>query len=356
MNYSVICWNLRENRFVLVKSGMPISHAKSHAGKISREKIAIICSDDEAHDVLVERIKHGYNFFYSETNLIEAPIIGISKSLSSPEKNEDMEVEDFESQTEEEEDDERDEDVLSDKIPRHVVTSGTGPYLEADFDSHLEAKGICACPFCTEDIGIVVLGRTDWDEEALENLIDQRRGKDLKVYSQEMFLAFLALGLDPYDDKQLLEKFGEGHPALEYLSDWGFDWPHTTIVPGFGPAEEDGDPLTWPQIGLLKHLKYTVGEKGLNPSERKTILKFVFNSQLPNVCSREYMIKWGKPGTGGRLKQLAVELASFAKYAKRREEPPQAAIDDWEDDLSWLKDKYYHGRFTFKWPSTYVRL
>jgi 23S rRNA pseudouridine2605 synthase len=34
--------------------------------------------------------------------------------------------------------------------------------------------------------------------------------------------------------------------------------------------------------------------------------------------------------------------------------PSEEAIEDWESDLEWLREEFYHGHFTFQWPGTYV--
>ena len=116
----------------------------------------------------------------------------------------------------------------------HMVTMGTGPFDEDDFDHFLREKGVEVYPAGT-DLNVLVIGRTDWDEEELDKQIEVRRGKELRVYSQEMLLTCLCLFVDPYEYLQdFLNIFGEGHPALEYLKEWGFDWPTTTIVPSSG--------------------------------------------------------------------------------------------------------------------------
>lgn len=244
----------------------------------------------------------------------------------------------------------------SKRFPNGVVTAGSGPYEENHFDSFLEAHGISFHPLGTPGIEVMVLGRDDWEEKDVDAHVDSRRGVELRLYSQEMFLAYLATEQDPhddYEDSDILEAFGEGHPGFEFLESWGFDWPQTTIVPGRGlPGTDNGDPANWPQVGLLKHLGYTVGGNGVSRWERQKILRAVFMESVPNVQSQAYMNEWGMPKSSMRLQKLANSIAAFARNAQRRESPPQEAIQDWEEDLSWLQETFYRGRFRFYWPST----
>jgi len=237
-------------------------------------------------------------------------------------------------------------------FPQGVVTTGSGPFKEDDLDDFLRQKGIKAKALGT-DLNILVLGCEGWDEEELDEHIDLRRGKELFVCSQEMLLSYLISDRDPYNSQEVLAAFGEGHPALEYIKEWWFPWPETWIVPGPGDGGP-GDPDTWPKVGLLKYLGYRVGVTGTIQSKRQEILGEVFTSPLPNVHSIECMEEWGSPGSSRRLEKMANSIASFARNAKRSSLPRETAICDWEEDLAWLKEEFYRGRFTFQWPTTFV--
>lgn len=111
-----------------------------------------------------------------------------------------------------------------------VSTMGSGPFPETEFDAFLRRLGVE--PYTVGGgTEILVLGEEQWSAETLNNLLSERAGKTLRVYSQEMFLTFVLSGADPLDeDEDLLRGFGEGHPALEHLSSAGFHWPITTVV------------------------------------------------------------------------------------------------------------------------------
>ena len=66
------------------------------------------------------------------------------------------------------------------------------------------------------------------------------------------------------------------------------------------------------------------------------------------------MKEWYAPKTPWRLKKIAYCLATFAQNAKRRENSDSywQSIEDWEDDLAWLKRNFYDGVYDskFVWP------
>ena len=89
---------------------------------------------------------------------------------------------------------------------------------------------------------------------------------------------------------------------------------------------------------------------------RRQILDACLSGELPPLNGLQYLRDWGGPGSSGRLKKLAHELASFARNAKRKRSANlSAAIDDWEADLSYLYMTYYVRRFRFAWPRTVFR-
>ena len=229
-----------------------------------------------------------------------------------------------------------------------VITTGSLPYKEYDFDDFLRTKVKNVCT-PSEDIDIIIVGR-EFNQKILDEQITLRIEQFLFVYSQEMFLSRLA-GKDPYDDKGALMKFAEGHPVFEYLDNCFFNWKTTHIVPSQGGTVNG----IWIKKGVLDDNGYHVGNAGVERNERHRILTRVFTTKLNNVTSLEYMDEWGTPNSRMRLKKMADSIATFACNAKGRNDADyQQAIDDWEEDLSWLKKTYYDGKFSFDWRSTFV--
>lgn len=243
-------------------------------------------------------------------------------------------------------------DGVKKPIFESAVTTGSQPVDETEFDLFLRRHEITPSALGS-DLEILIVGRNSWNSEELTAQVKLRIGRHLKVYSQEMAIAFLGCGKDPFDDENILSYFGKGHPALEFFMNMGFDWPTTNATTGTGILQE----VEWPKVGLLSHMGYKVGIKGLRPAKRRQILERVFHLQpLPLLNSQDYLDQWGQPSSALRLQKIADCIASFVRTRKRNDpEKFSSAIDDWESDLAWLENTIYkNGHFTFKWPSTFV--
>jgi hypothetical protein len=70
----------------------------------------------------------------------------------------------------------------------------------------------------------------------------------------------------------------------------------------------------------------------------------------------EYLQQWGKPNSKERLHKIADSIATFARLKKGMPNADSygSAIQDWEDDLQWLKQTFYKPFMRFRWPSTRV--
>jgi hypothetical protein len=53
--------------------------------------------------------------------------------------------------------------------------------------------------------------------------------------------------------------------------------------------------------------------------------------------------------------QIARNIAAYCRHAKSAHpDSHHEAIQDWEDDLAWLKRTFFDGQFQFRWPETDV--
>ena len=234
-------------------------------------------------------------------------------------------------------------------FPGGVATLGSYPFEEHEFDDFLKGLGITAhAP--SHDLNVLVVGQQDWEEDQLHEAIEARRGRELRIYSQEMFLSLLRTGFDPLEDPTVAEFFGKGHPALEYIQDWGFDWPVTRIVPiAAGSTVATGLRERSP----LKIFGYTVGTNGRNEQERRLALKNAFYADFnANPRLVEFLPKWGDPESGTRLKKMAEHISMNVELRSRGRWPE--ADNHWREDLAWLKVTFYDGKHTFHWPSPNV--
>jgi hypothetical protein len=105
-----------------------------------------------------------------------------------------------------------------------VSIHGAGPYQKDDFADLLDL-GFLDIDNLSGKTEVLIIGQEGWDQNELINLLKEREGRPLRVYSQEMFLGYWLTGRDPIIDEDVARAFGVGHPALEFLSSAGFDWP-----------------------------------------------------------------------------------------------------------------------------------
>jgi hypothetical protein len=116
--------------------------------------------------------------------------------------------------------------------PSDIVTLGSGPFPESDFDDYLRTLDITPR---ADGCSWIIIGREDWSEEQLNALIDASDLDEVKVFSQELFVAGILTTHDPFSlPLEILKKFAEGHPALEYLINSGFEWPEIIVEEDFG--------------------------------------------------------------------------------------------------------------------------
>lgn len=131
-----------------------------------------------------------------------------------------------------------------------------------------------------------------------------------------------------------------------------FKWPTTDAFDGDGSVQANG----WLKEGMLQILGYKVGRTaGVNTEARHQILHQVFSGSLPPAFPRSYVQQWSVPNSAARLKKMAETIAAFVRNAKRRHDQKMViAIEEWEEDLKFLYDNFYVGKFRFGWPSSNV--
>jgi hypothetical protein len=195
----------------------------------------------------------------------------------------------------------------------------------------------------------MVVGRENWFVDDLEAQIRARGEDGLRVYSQEMLLAALATSDDPFDSAtpKTLKQFADGHPALECLIESGFKWPEVIASGGLVNFDEPGG---FADQSPINALGYVVGKvKGLPVSERRNLLTKAFRGKLPFVESSTYMKSWGEPGSRIRLRRAAMHIAKQAGLRVTLH-THDVAVQDWRDDLDWMRGHLYEPWMRFRWP------
>jgi hypothetical protein len=233
--------------------------------------------------------------------------------------------------------------------------AGEGPWAEALLTQALQDIGYEFWTLPDVDLRHLIVGRKDWTKEALIEQIDAVDGEPLRVYSQEMFLAKLMTGRDPFDanDADLLLAFAKGHPALEFLLSLPEPWPTVSEGNGGSIDEVDGDDYGVAETPLHL-LGYHVGATSqLTVSERRELLTECFKThtlEFTEESGEDYKRKWGRGGSAQRLYRMAVHIKWLADGQGKDPRKPQARLD-WINDLEWLR-KTFHGssKRRFEWP------
>lgn len=136
-----------------------------------------------------------------------------------------------------------------------------------------------------------------------------------------------------------------------------WSWPVINV-----PQSKVTDPgyaEDWNTMSPLKMFGYTVGRtNGWDAHKRKRFLDDFMTYDLPNIVTETYGDYYGEPNSVARLKATAQLFASLITSAKRkRGNSMRYAIDDWTDDLGYLKSVYYEGKGLkfYSWPTTSLR-
>lgn len=237
-----------------------------------------------------------------------------------------------------------------------VATQGSGPCNETDFDDFLFACGVEVRAIAGgHPPSIVILGRDEWDEADLDELWESASAESIRVYSQEMVFASMAIGADLIEHLGgKIDDFIAGHPALEHFY-YAEPEPEPEVV--FPDLPQSVDPVhqrkllvnfdtgAWPSSGVLGEMGYRVGRNGLAEGARRLILAEVLSVELvaTSPAAEAYVREWGPPTSRHRLQKMVNSISAFARNARRRTADFSEAIADWEGDLEWLRATYGPG-------------
>jgi hypothetical protein len=241
-----------------------------------------------------------------------------------------------------------------------AVFSGNYPFQRRTLKSYLRDQfGVRV-----HDLGgpadnpdLLVLGKQNHSEGAVERFLKDQQGTTLRICSHEMLLSWLYTGIDPNVHPESLPPFFERHPPLQRVREILMGkWPKPgKTLAGVKPGGDGKSFDTEVEKGPLRRMGYSVGKTGETKADREEILEVVFSSPLedfPGTYPIGYLDGWGHARSGKRLKKIARSIASFCQNAKKRSNPPDQAIRDWQEDLRWMKRELYHPlNFGFDWPT-----
>ena len=239
------------------------------------------------------------------------------------------------------------------RIQEPVVVLGSKPIKESRMIDIASKLDMPASRTATADSQYLIIGQDGWTYEEVRELLEYRKGSTLRVYSQEMFLAYAMSGIDPLANiSRVVEALAGHHPALRFLRKaFTFEWPSTDVVPSNSNKWLPENIFSDQETGFLKYEGYSVGKTGRPTANRRKILDYCYlHAIVPSVFPIDYASEWSDPGTSDRLRKLANCIAAFCRNAKKKNYPPLEAIKCWEDDLEYLRHRYYEGRYVFEWP------
>ena len=109
----------------------------------------------------------------------------------------------------------------------------------------------------------------------------------------------------------------------------------------------------------LKMFGYTVGKtKGWDKAKRQRFLVDFMEMDLPKIVDEIFGDDYGNPRTVKRLLKVANVIAGVGNLFVRNDAHAyRHAIQDWKDDLQFLKERYYIGSGypALMWPSLPAR-
>ena len=181
---------------------------------------------------------------------------------------------------------------------------------------------------------LIVVGESEFSEKFLLESIDCSKEKKLHIHylSQEAFIDYFETGELPqyyFKDPRVMN-----HRGLAFLATIGFHWPTTDVFYGYGFGHADYNSMS-------KHPLNTV----FGYSVRAGIWEEARHKRLVEA------IKPWPLGLG--LQEVAVHIAYLIRDRKRTQPKKLGdAIERWESDLEWLKQKFYvNSIYNFHWPS-----
>ncbi len=232
--------------------------------------------------------------------------------------------------------------------PFEVVRIGEGPYNEGEFDDYLRKVSVIAYE---RGYPWIIVGREGWTKEQIDELIENSDSDEVRVFSQELFVAGILTTHDPFSlPVEILMKFAEGHPALEYLIDSGFEWPEINLEEDYGEPSFHMGCVGGVEESPLTAIGYRVGvTRGLAEKDRRKLLAMAYTEKIPPVGDDAYMKEWGHPNHSKRLWRIAHHIKREAEKRKSIDSM-RHACRDWKSDSEWLKKQFYTKRMRFKWP------
>ncbi|MCX6972871.1 MAG: hypothetical protein NTZ94_01005, partial [Verrucomicrobia bacterium] len=237
-----------------------------------------------------------------------------------------------------------------------IVSCGSGPFSCDAFNQILKNHSFEISNPGSSESFVMVVGH-ECKMKDLNKQINARGEMGLKIYSQELALFALATKIDPFNaNLTALLQEGNAHPIISKLINNLFNWPN--IRENYhSHGSELIDASDWNDASPLTSMGYIVGNySSLSKNQRRAKLKQIYSSNLvfPESFSFSQKNEWGKPESNKRLSKMAEHIAwNIARFASRT--GYENAVNNWEEDLYWMKESFYTKKEIVNWPNLDAR-
>lgn len=185
---------------------------------------------------------------------------------------------------------------------------------------------------------------------ALEKLIG------FKVFQLTLFKN-LTYDKDEVRKINFINEYVDGLFDIGVLSDesdsFSFNWPSISDINYTETALEEDSQNIFDKFDAetpLKTIGYTVGNNGGSPEYRRNLLDDFYKGES---WGEKYTgTSWGSPKSSERLERMAYHL--YYQIINKKKLGHEKAVSDWQEDLEYLKQKYYKGesKMKFSFPET----
>lgn len=240
-----------------------------------------------------------------------------------------------------------------------LLILGSGPWKKLELEEFLSSKYF-ECVSVEMNPSILILGDFDFDNEEIDRILfsESYLNKNLRIYTQELFVYYLITGEDPLENWEVdtLLTAVEDHKGLQYILNFPeFTWPiSSSDLESIDYSISEIDPSDWDEESPLRKLGYTVKEGALSEQQRHNLLTRAFSEPLDEYLNSSHeKERWGKANSAQRLYAIA-SFISWLNGFQGSNKP--GASERWRNDLQWLKEEFYLRRMKFEWPNPIVNV
>ena len=236
-----------------------------------------------------------------------------------------------------------------------IALHGSGPWNGNELEDFFTDKDFSLVSIDYSPT-ILILGEFDVDKEIVHSYISSCLGskKNIKIYTQELFIYWLISGEDPLEalENQTLVDLVENHQGMAVVFDYETaKWPEFSNEKYENSLVTEFDTEDWGNESILHKFGYTAKHGELSINKRQSILREVFEQPLTNFLeSNSDRLRWGSAKSPQRLYAISNFLYWLMNFQGSTK--PLAA-QKWKSDLEWLKATFYNKKMAFRWPNQY---